>query len=118
MARALRRRFIEARVDVRHAYQRVVRGWDDSAVWSLDDHLGETLGAQLVEMADIAHAYPGEHYPFEQWTADLRSHGEALLTYQREHYEGADHGAEWDSIYAPAQDALRWVADNLGSLWD
>lgn len=105
-----------ARCSVRLGRQRLFRGWDDSAVWSLDDHLSKTLGAQLVKMADVAHGWPGDEWgTFEEWTGALREHGEALLTYQRLNYDL--HGDDWDAIYEPARDALRWVADNFGSLW-
>ncbi len=111
-----RRRFTGARLAVYHAHQRVVRGWDDSAVWSVDSHLSRSLGQQLVVMSEIAHGHPVD-YPFDRWVADLKTHGAALLTYQREHYDTHDQEA-WDALYGPAQDALRWVADNLASLWD
>lgn len=104
-----------ARCSTKWAYQRVVRGWDDTAIWSLDGWLTKTLGEQLVVMADIAHGYPSEDYPFEQWTADLRKHGEALKAYAECDLIDLD---AWESANAAAGDALRWVADNLGSLWD
>lgn len=112
----VRRRANDARRAVKFAYQRVVRGWDDSAVWSIDDHLSKTLGQQLVTMAEIAHGYPGDDYPYEQWVGDLRKHGEALLAYHHDNYDL--HGPDWLTIYDPAREALRWVADNLASLWD
>lgn len=112
----LKRKISNGTRSVRFARQRVVRGWDDSALWSLDDHLAKTLGAQLVTMAEIAHSYPGDDYPFDKWTADLRKHGEALLAYRKGHYDV--FGDEWDALYTPAQEALRWVADNLAALWD
>lgn len=116
MLRVLKRKTGEARRHVRWAYQRVVRGWDDRAVWAVDDHLSKTLGEQLVTMSEIAHGYPGESYPFEQWTSDLKRHGEALKAYHNLNYDV--HGDEWIAIYDPAREALRWVADNLASLWD
>jgi hypothetical protein len=97
---------------VTHASQRVVRGWDDRTLWSLDHSLAETLGAQLTRLADVAHGWPGnEEFPtFEDWTAALRENGAKLSAY------GADD--ENGDLYAGAQDALRWVADHLGYIWD
>lgn len=98
---------------VRFAYQRVVRGWDDRAVWSLDHHLAETLGPQLVHMANVAHGWPsGGEWTYETWTAVLRRHGQALIAY-----------AETDSfapepVYEAAREAIRWVAEHFGALWD
>lgn len=111
-----RRRIGDARRAVRYAYQRVKRGYDDRSVWNLNYYLPKFLGEQLVTMAEIAHGYPGEHYPFDRWTADLRRHGSALITF---HEEGDDaYGDNWDTIYVPAQEALRWVSENLATLWD
>lgn len=107
----------EAPRQVRWAYQRVTRGWDDRAVWSLDTHLSLVLGQQLIKMADIAHGYPGtEGWTFERWTTELRTHGEALLAYSNQWHETSLD--DWEAIYQPARVALLWVADNLSSLWD
>lgn len=103
---------------VRHAWQRVVRGWDDRSVWCLHDHLAKTLGAQLVHMADTSWGYPGTAvYPtFESWSADLRRHGEALLALHKGSFDCRPD--DEDALWRPAREALRWVADNLGALWD
>lgn len=116
MVRALRRKVGEARRSVKWAYQRVVRGWDDRAVWAIDDHLSKTLGEQLVTMSEIAYGYPGDAYPYERWIADLKKHGEALKVYHDRNYDV--HGDEWEAMYQPAREALVWVADNLPHLWD
>ena len=102
---------------IKWAYQRVTRGWDDRAVWSLDTHLSLVLGQQLIKMADIAHGYPGqEGWTFERWTAELRTHGEALLAYSNQWDDTSLD--DWESLYQPARLSLLWVADNLSSLWD
>lgn len=100
---------------VRWAHQRLFRGWDDRAVWSLDTHLAKTLGAQLVCMADNAHGYPSRDYTFLSWVEELRTHGDALLAYSR-HFD-CDPNA-WEALYEPAQAALRWVAEHFADLWD
>jgi len=102
--------FRHATLTVRFAYQRVVRGWDDSALWSLDYHLTKTLGAQLVLMADTTPSYPPDR-TYEQWTSDLRHYGQALAAY------AASDSLEYDRVYPPAREALEWVTENLGALW-
>jgi hypothetical protein len=97
---------------VRFAWQRVHRGWDDRALWSLDTWLARTLGAQLQEMARIAHGWPGmADWTFETWTAALREHGGVLADYG--HNCDAD-----DAAIDAAQESMRWVADHLPNLWD
>lgn len=112
---------------VRMASQRVSRGWDDRSLWSLDDSLCKTLGAQLTALADTTHGWPGgDKYPeFEDWTAALRKHGAALSAYSdRWDIETDDsltieaRRKKSDKIVADAKRALRWVAENLQGLWD
>lgn len=112
-------------VDRRH--QRAQRGWDHTALWSLDDHLSKTLGAQLIALADIAHGWPqSDEYPtYEDWVAALRDNGNALLAYG-DHWDvclipgitSEEIRAKEDELRDNAKKALHWVADNLGALWD
>jgi hypothetical protein len=102
---------------VKWAWQRVFRGWDDHAISNLDCHLGETLGAQLVKLAEEGHVWPGEEWgTVEQWDTDLKRHGEALLAYCGL-WEVETRGEE-EVLVKAAQEAMHWVAENLGSLWD
>jgi hypothetical protein len=105
--------------NAKYARQRVTRGWDDTATWSLDTHLARTLGAQLSHLADVTHGFPsGRTYQeFEQWQEALRTNGKALTLYAEgihEYEDNIDHA----KLIADAEAALHWVADNFGSLWD
>lgn len=128
-----RRRVTDARRAVKYAYQRVVRGYDDRSLWNLNCYLPKFLGQQLVTMAEIAHGFPpdadygdvhcipdnpGENPHFTQWTADLRKHGTALLEFHEHDDDLTGDADAWVALYEPAQDALRWVADHLATLWD
>lgn len=114
------------------AWQRLTRGWDDSATWSLDVHLCATLADQLDRLADTSHSWPeGPEYPqYDDWAHALRENAAHLRVYASGRFDtssftqpdeipdvDASH-ARLESQYANAQEALRWVADNLGSLWD
>lgn len=105
--------------NMKHARQRVTRGWDDSSTWSLDTHLARTLGAQLTHLADVTHGYPsgGTFHSFEQWQETLRTHGAALTRYGDDIFKYEDN-INHEQLTAEAQAALHWVADNFGSLWD
>lgn len=110
------------------AWQRVSRGWDDSAAWSLDVSLARTLGQQLNHLAQTTHGWPSDEYPrFEEWQIALRHNAALLLAYAEGKFalprgdsdrELAVSVAESEKQYAEAQQALKWVADNLGYLWD
>lgn len=84
---------------------------------SLETSLCRWLGARLLFLAENASGYP-MGYKYADWTADLKRAGEALTTWGNR-YEQED----WDKWhdkedYARAQEALQWVATNLGNLWD
>jgi len=115
-----------------HAYQRLTRGWDDTATYSLDTHLAGVLGAQLIHLAETTHGWPGEETMWEtpeKWEADLKRQGNRLIAYSNswslEAPEDFSDEAAWDGynsreeqLMKDAQKALRWVAKNLRYLWD
>lgn len=107
-------RLKEGRNRVRWAAQRVVRGWDDTVLWSIDNHLAETLGAQLQRFGAGTYAFC-EGYPLIEWREDLIKHGKALSRYARDQYSFLDDEKQ---MVADAKEALHWVADNLEALWD
>ena len=120
----------QVRAKLQCARERLSRGWDYRDLWSLDHHIASTLGAQLVEMARIAHGWPPD-YPgeFDGWVGDLKHHGRSLVRYAEtdggDWEPCADHeipvgipGAVAERIRSDATTALHWVAEWLGALWD
>ena len=51
---------------------------------------------------------------FNQWQSDMQKHGEALINWDKKDSESE----ESEEDIRKAQEALRWVADNLVHLWD
>jgi len=123
--------------------QRARRGWADRDTYGLDQHLCGVLGAMLVHLAQEGCGYPGtEEFPTpELWNQALQENGQALLSYSTGRDEELlnkwhalaisreadeeDREVAFDQMqaddaarYANAQQALHWVADHLGSLWD
>lgn len=97
------------------AVQRLVRGWDDRAVWSLDHHLTGTLGRQLLALAAHGKTVPSGYNPDgATWARDLTDAGQALLRYSH----AIAIADPTPATIEAAQDALHWVADNLPTLWD
>lgn len=109
--RAMRNR----RQDVILAWQRVIRGWDNTVIWSLDTHLCRTLGEQLREMAEVMHGHP-EQIPFDEWKAAHLVAANSLLAYAHGRDDASND--EFKALHVGAKAALIWVADNLPSLWD
>lgn len=108
-----------AKRQIRWAYQRLTRGWDDTATWSLDTHLAKTLGEQLKHLANTSHGYPSpEHETFEDWIADLNKNADALIAYGNKWDNNIDTIDEEADLLVEAQKAMHWVANHLPSLWD
>lgn len=110
---------------IKHAGQRLSRGWDDTATWSLDYHLTLTLGNQLKHLAKTTHGWPqSDKFPkFEDWQKALENNGNILLTYANREELLFGENVEYDKaleeqIIKDAQKALRWVATYLPNLWD
>ena len=79
------------------------------------------LGNTLIKWSEQAISYPFET-TFEEWVEALRTHGEALRDYGLDYLdeeEDFDKADENDARRVKkAQAALRWVAENLESMWD
>lgn len=103
---------------VQRLFQRINRGWDDRDVWQMDTTMTKSIGAQLIALANTAHGWPGtEEFPHaDDWTNVLRHHGHALLNYATNKHEY--EGQTYEKMSEAAQEALYWVADHLGHLWD
>ena len=121
-------------------YQRATRGWADDDCWDLGVTLCAALAGQLNHLADSAWTWPGPpDYPEpNDWTVALRTAAAGLNGWAT-HWDGPGENAtlaaveltveerraaaeaearEDEVLLAGAQDALRWVADNLRDLWD
>lgn len=89
-------------------------------VVSLNATLADWLGTRLVFLATHTHSCPVTYIEaqasdaegYAVWREDLLSNGRALMAFAAARKNGDDDHIE------EAQDAMRWVADNLTSLWD
>jgi hypothetical protein len=121
---------------------RAEHGWARNDVWSFDHYITRVTGEALAALAKEAHGHPcGTYDSFEEWTDALRANSDKLLAYA--HRRGEDEGtAFWHTLAGDrnraaetkvafdalhdleeanlkgARQAMKWVAKNLGSLWD
>jgi len=91
---------------------------------SLDTSLCGWLGARLLFLSEHASSSPyyyggtdNHEVSCDLFTSDLRDHGNALMRWAK-HFDAAYDADMEKDTYIHAQEALRWVADNLGTLWD
>lgn len=113
-----------------HAVSRIQKGYHAKDLWSADIHICSVTGNMLIELADIAHGYP-ENYgvqdgqnpddvdSYSLWTQDLRTYGTYLVHYSHKFTWEIDATLEEEAqAVTNAQTALKWVSENLMSLWD
>ena len=55
----------DVRLEIKWAWQRAIRGYDDSAVWSLNEHLKKYIVKTLLDLADNHHGVP----QLEEWVS-------------------------------------------------
>ena len=129
---------------VRHAAQRLRRGWDDTSTYDLAGSLTTRLADQLEHLAESTHGWPdSEEYPtFESWQAELRHQARQLRRWsgtveqekalERWHALAIEGEGDpdvtqqaWEELQRieaadaeAASAAMHWIAANLGKLWD
>jgi hypothetical protein len=67
--------FREVGLRIRWAWQRVFRGWDDRAVWSIDSYLADQIIATVYRLKTIKHGIPMsmfENDDFEENGYDIK----------------------------------------------
>lgn len=76
---------------VKWAYQRVVRGYDDRIFWGFDDHFAVTFIPPLKVFCAMNLAVMNKHLNQKRWIA-LDNMISAILAYERESYEDKYNG--------------------------
>jgi len=110
---------------IKFLYQRLTRGWDDSATWSLDTHLARIIAPRLKRFKELnTHAWPGpvEGMPgtgrfetFEEWHEALDKMIFAFESYASEDRDLWDWG---ESEQHRIEEGLVLFARHYGCLWD
>lgn len=76
--------------------------------------LAHALGNTLVYWSENLMSYPPDSTP-EGWAWTLKHHGAILLRFAQ---DDAVTVEEEHEVNTSAQNTMRWVADNLPTLWD
>lgn len=110
---------------VKFLYQRLARGWDDSATWSLDDHLAKLILPRLKRFKELnKHAYPGK-FPgidrpdtvetFEEWHEVL---DKMIFAFEWHADDDRKYGKFDETEYEKVKEGLQLFAMFYGALWD
>ncbi len=96
---------------VRHLYQRLTRGWDDSQTYSLDYSLGQIIAPRLSRLKEINNGYPDSMTP-EEWNAKLDKMIAA--------FEFAGSERRWEAgpeEFEKHNEGLKLFAEHYWQLW-
>lgn len=123
---------------LRWAIQRVVRGWDDTAIWSLDSYIANIAIEVLPKIRDMKHGYMFDHdYVGEEpmkdgWLDDEKQteifnkmifameHHVDDLEHQDKHIPGGLRAASAEDreVYNQrVKEGMSLFADYFGELW-
>lgn len=112
-------RFVEEIYDkIKWFIQRGKRGYSDYDTWSFDVYIVGVLAGGLKHLSKHAAGFPGnDEFPtWESWSDKLKEVAEVLEKYDKI-FDIMDLKEE-EKIYNDTQEALKWVAENVGALWD
>jgi hypothetical protein len=126
-------------LNIKYAYQRVVRGWDDTAVWSVDSWLCRVLPEMLRKLKEDkkglpieAFSEPHKHPHSDKDTKEAEARWNKILDDIIEGFEAGNNIIEqkypcWDE-YWEAEEAWRalrnvpdedyWTGPEKSGLWD
>lgn len=126
---------------VKYAWQRVFRGWDDTAVWSIDSYLAKQIPELIRKLKKDQHGYPAcilpedyepgatrpeeeeeaiEKEAIEKWNNILDSIAEGFEAYVK--YDGFKwndgNTKEYEEDKKKFETAFQFLIKYFSSLWD
>ncbi len=100
---------------VKFLYQRLTRGFDDSATWSLDIHLAGLILPRLKRFKELnTHAYPNGLTP-ELWAEIL---DKMIFAFEFTVSDDKMFGKFDESEYEKCKEGLRLFGEYFHALWD
>ena len=125
---------------IKWAWQRVFRGWDDRISWSIDYYLDENLPLWLERLKKYNHGVPGslfkeEDYlpddPYgatkpgvfeeraEEWGVILQKIADGFRTHRKlNDFEFEYNSKEWKDAEKQFEEAMYLFKEHYGSFWD
>lgn len=98
-------------------WQRARRGWSHQDTWSFDTYLARVIGEGLIHLSENAMGHPVAWDSYEQWTKELKHHGNILLEYEDIELM-YNNEEDIKTAYGKVRQSMRWVANNFEDLWD
>lgn len=90
--------------EIKFAWQRVFRGWDDKAVWDIDHYLANLISQLVKELKELERGVPTEMFEEEDWD-------EKNFCYKDGAMEKAV--AKWELILDEIADGFIYYRENI-----
>lgn len=108
---------------IKFLYQRLTRGFDDSATWSLDDHLAKLILPRLKRFKELnTHAWPGGRGDPSDPATPEAWHGmldQMIFAFEWHANDEKKYCSDYDEAeYQKVEEGLRLFAKYFGALWD
>ncbi|MBR4240917.1 MAG: hypothetical protein IKR97_01715 [Eubacterium sp.] len=105
--------------NLKHAKQRVVRGFADCDTWDFNSFLRKVFADGLVCFAENEHGYPDKYGSYENWEKELKRIADLVRKLDDIYW---DWDWEWkraDDEYKEIKDEVfDWLKENFDDLWD
>lgn len=98
--------------EIRWAYQRAIRGWDETALWGLDSHFERTVIPPLKQFCQGYMELDAERHRLNpERTEVCKKTLELIKNYENETYEEMFNGTK-------VKELAVYFAKNIGYYWD
>lgn len=110
---------------IQRFFQRIIRGFDDSETWSLNNKILEFIQPRLQRLGEITIAYPENYKSLEDWKNELikmSSLLNELIKYKYCEYDykkdKIKHEAKrFQAYYNDLDMFMEWLKNNICMLW-
>lgn len=122
--------------EIKYAWQRVFRGWDDRMIWGVDSTLAELIPKLLKQLKEVKHGVPismfdeddwdEENYCYKdgstekaekKWDAVLDEIVEGFVYYNEQKYEAFSE-EEMEELKTKLDCSMDLLKEHFMSLWD
>jgi hypothetical protein len=119
--------------ELKYAWQRIFRGWDDRAIWSIDYYLSELIPELVLELKEITHGVPWAMFPkdvvageetsedmeiaSENWDKTLEKIAEGFKYFHKNVYEVSSI-EEINILQEKVNESFELLSEHFMSLWD
>lgn len=90
--------------EIKYAWQRVFRGWDDRAIWSIDYYLAELIPQLVLRLKEVTHGVPFAMFEEDDWDEEEFSYKDGRMEIASK---------RWDKVLEEIADGFIYYKENI-----